>query len=707
MMSPKSASIVAALLALPCAVPAQDAVLEEIVVTATRIDTSPVSIPIKVEVFDEREIRLQQTLATNPSEIVSNLVPSFSPSRQKMTGAGESFRGRRPLFLIDGVPQSNPLRDGRRDGVTIDMEMVERVEVVFGANAIQGLGATGGIINYVTATPPDTGELEQRVSVGMTGDDELDGDGVGWRAHYSAGQKIGEFDFIGSVSVETRGLQYDGDGRAIALDSVQGDVADSRSRDLFVKLGWEPDEDQRVQLMLNDFELEQNGDFVSVPGDRSIGLPAISVEGDPEGIEPINDVTTASLNYTHTAVAGGTLSAQAYYQDFSALYGGGRFDTFQDPAIAPVGTLFDQSENNSNKVGTRFTYARPEIAGTRLDLIAGLDFVRDETFQRLAQTDRNWVPTTRFNNFAPFVQLDYAATDWLSLSGGVRQEYAELDVPSFVTLAANSPTLQPVAVRGGSPDFDELLSNVGFVITPVDGLRFYGTYSEAFTMPDVGRVLRGVSEPGTAVADFLTLSPVVTDNREIGVAFEKAPGEVRLSYFESESDFGSRLVPNVDGIYEVRREATKIDGWELSGTYRPVEWLAIGAAYSNLDGSFDADEDGVPDSDLSAADIGPDRLNLTLDVSPSGRFSGRVQVFRYEDKAFRDLAGAETARFDGYTTVDASVAAALERVTLTLSVANLLDEQYISYYGQAATTLDDRYFAGRGRTVALRASTRF
>ena len=30
------------------------------------------------------------------------------------------------------------------------LEAIERVEVIFGANAIQGLGATGGIINYVT-----------------------------------------------------------------------------------------------------------------------------------------------------------------------------------------------------------------------------------------------------------------------------------------------------------------------------------------------------------------------------------------------------------------------------------------------------------------------------------------------------------------------------------------------------------------------------
>jgi iron complex outermembrane receptor protein len=40
-------------------------------------------------------------------------------------------------------------------------------------------------------------------------------------------------------------------------------------------------------------------------------------------------------------------------------------------------------------------------------------------------------------------------------------------------------------------------------------------------------------------------------------------------------------------------------------------------------------------------------------------------------------------------------------------VANLFDAQYITYYSQAATDLDDRYFAGRGRTLTLRVESRF
>ena len=679
-----------------------------VVVAATRSGAAATTLPVKVTVIGPREVAQQQALTSSPAEIVANVVPSFSPARQKLSGFGESFRGRSPLFLVDGVPQSNPLRDGSRDGFTIDPEVVERVEVVFGANAVQGLGATGGLVNYVTAEPSASGALAQRVSVGATAGDGLDGDGLGWRGHYLASKRFvtsaGAVDVLGSVSYEQRGLQFDGAGRPIGLDNVQGDLADSHSRNVLAKVGWRPTASQRLGLMVNDFRLAQDGDFVIEAGDRAADRPALSVPGVPEGTPPVNDVTTASLDYEHTALGGGTLSAKAYVQDFAALYGGGRFGVFQDPAIAPEGELFDQSENNSEKVGARLTYARPDAAG-RVGVVAGLDVIRDETFQRLAQTGRNWVPLTRFYNAAPFVQLDVEAAEWLSVSGGLRWEVATLDVPDYTALAGNRDDRRPVAVEGGSPSFDEPLLNVGAVVTPVRGLRLYGSFAQAFTMPDVGRVLRGVSAEGGAVDQLLALDPISTDNLEGGVAYAAPWGQLGATYFVSESDFGSRLVPNADGIFQVRREPTRTSGWEFTGRAEPAAWLGLGAAVSLLDGRFDGDDDGVLESDLGAADIGPDRLTLSADLR-HGPLRGRLQSFTYADRTFRDGAGETTATFDGYTTVDASVAAGLGRATVTLAVSNLLDAEYITYFGQAASTRADQFFAGRGRTVTLRLATR-
>src|SRR5690606_23177933 len=82
---------------------AQERPVDEVVVTATRSTRDAAALPIKISLFDREALEQQHDFATNATEMLANLVPSYSPGRQKMTNSGESFRGRRPLFLIDGV----------------------------------------------------------------------------------------------------------------------------------------------------------------------------------------------------------------------------------------------------------------------------------------------------------------------------------------------------------------------------------------------------------------------------------------------------------------------------------------------------------------------------------------------------------------------------------------------------------------------------
>jgi iron complex outermembrane receptor protein len=682
--------------------------LEEIIVSATRSTRSEKAISNKVTFVPAEEVQIQNTLSVNPADLLANLLPSFSASRQKLTGLGETFRGRQPLFMIDGVPQTNPLRDGNRAGFTIDMAVVEEVEVIYGANAIQGLGATGGIINYITLRPPQSGELEQRAEVGFNTDDDFHSDSFGWRANYIIGQRIGNWDVTASATYEERGLYFDGDSNPVGIDETQGDIADSETWNFFGKIGWEPTENQRVQLMVNNFNLAMQNNFVSVPGNRATKTPSTSVPGQTPGEPAENDVTTVTLNYAHLALLGGRFSAQLYRQDFSSNFGGGSFAVFQDPLIAPVGTFFDQSQNNSEKTGLRFTQAYNQLMGSDLSVILGIDFLRDKTSQSLIFSGRDWVPETEFKNSAPFVQLDWDATDWLQFTGGARYESAKLDVGDYETLAGNRSDLQRVQVSGGSPDFDETLWNLGAVLRPMEPLSFYGTYSEGFSMPDVGRVLRGVTQFGTDVDSFLDLAPLITENLEFGGEWTADWGNLSVAWFESSSDFGVRLVPDADGIFTVNREETVIDGWEFSGKLVATDWLSIGLGVALLDGKYDSDDNGSVDSDLSAQDVGSDRANLYIDITPWADWAFRVQAFEYFDRKFYNRTGAVTAEFDGYTTVDVLANWQVHPTTaLSLGITNLFDEQYLTYYSQAGNTRADRYNAGRGRTLAFKANFRF
>ncbi|MEM9706927.1 MAG: TonB-dependent receptor, partial [Pseudomonadota bacterium] len=678
-----------ALAAMPIAVAtsakAQEAAAEadEIIVTALRTNMPASSIPALITIIDQQSLQDQLTIAQDIQALLGNLAPGFAPSRQKLSGFGESFRGRSPLYLIDGVPQSNPIRDGSRDGYTIDINAIERIEVINGANAIQGLGATGGIINYVTRQAKEDGSLTLGFDTSVTASDGFDGDGFEYRVGGYIGQDFGAIDILAAASYQRRNLFFDGDGRSIGVDGVQGDLADSDQRNFFGKIGFEPDENQRVQVMINDFKLASDGDFSTMPGDFANDISATASEMDLMGVAPVNDVKTITGSYYHKSLLGGRLDAQVYYQDFEAVFGGGFFGVFQDPTFAPNGELFDQSANQSEKIGFRLSQTYTDIAGTDAMVIAGVDGLRDETQQALIQTGRNWVPTTQYRNIAPFIQATAPSFYGLTMAGGLRWEVAELQVDDFNSIAGNRRAIDfaETPVTGGDPSFDDLLLNASAIYEPLDGIAVYVSFAEAYTIPDVGRVLRGINDFGVSVDDLLTLNPIVADNLEFGVEYENTWLSVQLAYYISSSDEGARLVPDEDGVFSVAREKTRINGFEASANVAVTSAFSLGGNLSIPTGRVDTDDDGDLDADLDGVNIGPSRLNLNASYS-EGPWSGRLQSSTQFDRDFEDAVGAVSGNFDGYTIVDAVISYDFGFGSLSLASQNLLDKRYVTYFSQ-------------------------
>ncbi len=675
---------------------------EEIVVTATRTTLPQSALPNTIQIIDQAELALQSQLTGSAVDVVSTLIPSFAPTREKLSGSGESLRGRSPLFLIDGVPQSNPLRDGSRDGYTIDPFFIERVEVIFGSNAIQGIGATGGVVNYVTTPAPAeedgwTGKIMAQVSAA----NEFQDDGYGYRAGAVAGRDFGALDLTLGAAVQKRGAFYSGDGRRIGVDGAQGEVQDSFSFSFFGKAGLDLGGERRLELMAQRFELEGDGDYVQVAGSRADNLPSTSVRGVTPGIIPSNNVKTISLTYTDGDLFGGDLTGQIYYQDFESVFGGGTFATFQDPALDPTNMLFDQSSNHSDKIGLRLSYEREVAAIPGFRFTAGFDALQDEAFQELVLTGRNWVPETKFTSLAPFLQLNQSLFDGrVHLSGGLRQEFAKLKVDDFETLYVYGPQ----QVGGGEPDFAETLLNAGGTVEIVEGLTAYASYAQGFTMADVGRILRAVNIPGQDVDTFLDIEPVVSDNTEVGLEWRGGPLTASAAYFWSTSDKGALLVLRGD-VYEVERTPTEIDGLEISASWdTPVEGLRLSGAYAMLNGRTDTDGDEVIDADLDGANISPDRFNAAVDYE-TGPLAFRVQSRFYLEREF-DFSPA--VAFDGYVLADAFIRYAASFGDITLSAANVFDNQYVTYNSQTVQPASDtRFFAGRGRVLSLAIERRF
>lgn len=685
------AAVISSALTLNTAVAEDNNDTEVLVVSATRAPLQQSAVPATVTIIDGREIRQQLSISNSLSDILGNLLPSFSPSRQKLTSSGETLRGRTPLYLIDGVPQSNPLRNGSRAANTIDPMMIERVEVIHGASAIQGLGASGGIINIITKTA--SGGTEHELTAGVGAPTSETSEGMSYDAGYLISHGEGQWQFVAGVHLRETGMYVDGNGELIGVDATQGDTMDSSSQDVFGKVIYQFNNEQQLQLMLNHFELASNGDYSTLVGDRANGIPATSARGEIDGDPAENEVTTVSVNYSDADWMGADLKWQLFSQSFSALYGGGRFATFQDPDFGV--DIYDQSRNDSNKLGSRLTLNWQQVADTPIDVTGGLDFLRDRTFQELAQTGRKWVPETDFENLAPFMQARLNQGAW-SFSAGLRYEYGKLKVDDFTTLASYNSTF----VEGGEPSFNELLTNFGVVYEINDKWRTFVSVSEAFSMPDVGRVLRGINQPDLSVESFLNLQPVLSDNNEIGIEYLGEQFSFAASYFESDSDLGARLSPNADGIYEVNREKTEINGFELSAEYGLTDAASLGLLYADNDGEFDSDDDGVVDTKLGGRNIAPRRLNLFWQHYWTVNVNSRLQWNKFFDRNIYQDAEAIN-NFDGYSTVDYTLTMLTQSAgEFTLGLENLLDEEYFTYYAQTAGN-DARNFRGRGRTVRL------
>lgn len=676
---------------------AEPAELQTVTVTATRAGGVAGETPQKITVITREEIERQLAITSDQGQVLGNLIPSYSPSRQKLTNSGETFRGRSPLVMIDGVPQSTPLRDSARDGYTIDLAMVERIEIIHGASAEHGLGATGGIINYVTRRPRG-GHVSQHAGISFSAPTDYKAAGAGYKLDYRVEGGHGAWDFLAGATYQTRGLFHDARGRSIGVDNTQGDIMDSVSHDLLLKLGYWLDDDQRLAFTVNRFHLEGKHDYVSVRGDAAAGIPTTSRKGSPEGKAPMNDALTISLAYTHGDLAGNELDVQLYSQRFRGRFGGGRLASFQDERIAPVGTLFDQSQNESDKLGAKLTLRRDGLFDNRLMLTGGFDVLQDTTQQTLIATNREFVPKTRFRNLAPFVQAELRPLERLKLQAGVRREYAKLDVGTFQTVAAMTDPAGGVTVEGGSPSFQETLYNAGVVLQTTEWAQLFANYSQGFGMPDVGRVLRAIDEPGQKVDELLDLKPIVTDNREIGLRVKRGPLDFELSYFESNADFGSRLI-EVDGLHRLRRERTEIKGVEASAAWKVSEAHRLQASYAKIKGRSDTDRDGKVDTDLDARNLPPDRLTMSWQARWTDKLDTHVQASHFFDRRF----SPPGLDFNGYSLFDASLGYRLPVGRLSVGVENVFNEDYVTYYSQSApmSNRNDQYYKGRGRTLTV------
>ncbi|WP_026899344.1 TonB-dependent receptor [Daejeonella oryzae] len=598
--------------------------LKEVTISTTRSKETLGETPVSVTILNAKDIETQASINPNISNILSWSVPGLGYTNNTTSNVGQTLRGRNVLILIDGIPQSTPLRAGSRDIRSIDPAALERIEVIKGATSIYGNGADGGLINYITKKSNPEKKFGSITSIGNSGNLVAFKNSAGGRFSQQFSGSVNKFDYIVSGLYDFTGVFKDAAGEVISPNYGLGET---KAYNAFGKFGYSINPDNRIELMYNYFSSAQNSDYIVEAGKYGIS-PTIGVKGDRGGInEGTRFNHNANLNYSSKDLIGETdLETSVYFQDYKTVYG---FDGFFYGG--------GQSQITSSKKGIRANLITPfhissDVKG---DLTYGLDVLNDVTAQSLVD-GRVWVPEVDMRNMAPYAQLNSEIFDHFIFKTGLRYENIAINIDDYQTLATGPANQGSVAVTGGKLDYNALTFNAGLRYTNYNFFKPYVSYSQGFSIFDLGRVLRTASENTIAA---LNTKPVIVNNYEAGFDSDFNKFSFEGVYYISNSKLGSNLVQQGD-IFVPQRAPERVWGYEVLATFTPVNKLSVGASYAYVEGKIDGnnDKDFADDADkyLNSTRISAPKATAFLNVNPSSSWEIRMDyIFSGERKRFQ------------------------------------------------------------------------
>ncbi|KRG44481.1 TonB-dependent receptor [Stenotrophomonas pictorum JCM 9942] len=724
MIKPLSAAISAALLACvmsPAQAQDKNATdLDQVIVTGTRTPVAIDKVPGAVTLVTPEQVQRTLNLTEDATAVLARMVPGYSESSQAMSNSGETLRGRIALRLFDGVPQGSPLREGNRNGTFTDMGVIGRIEVINGPSAAEGIGGAGGVINYLSKNPDVDGHettVSTRYGTQFKNDSAQSKIGI---MHTYKGDAA---DFLVSGAYIDRGVAYDGDGRRVGLNT-SGSLSDSYSKNLFMKGGYNFGEGQmqRIQASYSNFHIGGKHNYKPEEGCRfdPVECPVPStntaVKGSIAGsLAEFNDFEQFAAKYTNADFFGGDLSVDAYWAQQAMRYvpENGSDRQLVKPAPPEAERIWDQSEINSEKKGLRFGYAYNDLLKVEgLRLRAGLDLVEDTAEQRLALTNRLWVPPMKYTSLAPYAQLSWDIGP-VTLDAGIRREDGELEIDSYTTVAFRDNT----RVQGGKMDYKANMPNFGAIWRISDEWSVFASYSEGFGIANVGIPLRNIqaNSPCKAVSCIADLQPLITENKEIGFNWRGAKGQVGASAYRSTSDFGSTLtIDKVTEDFILTRAPVEIEGIELNSAWTFNDQWKATFLYSRIRGQTQYYAGSGLVKEMGILDISPDKVNASLTWTPADNLNATLGVSKTFSRDLRetftnptngDVYENEESTY-GYALWDLSVNYDTGRYgQLSVGIENLFDKQYVLTWSQLPGW--QNYFSGRGRMVSLSHTIKF
>ena len=655
--------------------------LGPIQVTATRTERPVSSIPGSVTVIDEPDVDKQRQVTRDVLRILQRSVPGFSGATGERGEQGAALRGRTPLILQNGVPQSVQLRTSGFGIRNIDPRQIERIEVVRTANATLGFGGAGGSINIITKRPDSPVPL-YTFEVGTEFQPvNLRGENFTKEGYASVEGRDGKLDYLFSASGRDVGTGFDAEGDRIP-DSER--EFNSESLGLHSSVGWQMDAERALRLDVTYRREQDNEDRTAaanaIPGEKK-------AEAVPSTDSPFFDpfqAWNASVTFDDANVLGSALNVQAFFQRH-------QIEAFSDFTGFGACCILSRGEETriDQRIGGRLNIETP--LPNDASIVWGGDIVSNFNSElidsEIAGTDVGLRPDVTQNNFAVFAQIDIPLGDFL-LTGGVRHDRFNVNFEDVLKEDGS-------AFTGGAINVHQTLFNVGAVYNLTDEIELFTGFSQGLDITQAGRAASQVNS-----VDQIQLEPATTDSYEVGARYFGDRWDGSVTAFYTESELASRTI-NPGGALQLAiplRQPEQIWGMEATLNVELDEQWRVGGIAHYQGGLREVDGDSRK---LQGTVIQPVRVAGYTEYNPFDWLSVRLQA---EYSSGHDRFPGSTEFGEGKVSdlflVDFMASAATAYGEFRLGVENLLNNQYVPQVDEA-TNSTANFIANPGITTRL------
>ncbi len=496
---------------------AQETQLEEIVVTATRVEEPKKEVPYSVQVITQEDIK--NSTAKNAGDLITEAAIGHVHKYPVLSTSSIGLRGLRTDLFDDLKSRVLVLINGNRAGTvnlaTIPVDDIERVEIVKGpASVVYGSSAMGGVINIIT---------KQGKEEGIHG--SIGGEAGSWRYWKTKAELNGKkenFDFYVSVSRS-------------AMDDYStknyGKIENTGYNDesVLTRFGYSFFDKQHISL---GFQHWKGWD---------IGSPGARYSPDPDDYKNI-ERNRFDLDYkTETFKAG-------YY-----------FNRDRNEHHEGLGT--GNSEITLKKTTTEGANLQKIFSIDEHRIIIGGQWDRIEV-KSSRSTGAPYNPDSEYDSYGLFAEGRLNIFNKkLLLNAGVRYDYFENEI--FATegirnLKPRKENLDHITIRGS------------LVYKITDNLLIKSNAGTAFRAPAPDELATDyVSSWGTHYLGNPDLKPEKSKSYDVGVTYTKDFFNTELTFFHSE--FRDKILSYYDNTIKARTfknvEGATIQGFEGNLSY--------------------------------------------------------------------------------------------------------------------------------------------